>query len=123
MKQDYEALVSRVKRTIEANKIVVVYGWMQSNHNNFTLGIPEDKVRFVERSRPLRVRAGLVLTTSFVLRSDHDSLESHGYEVHGAVLGTGEIRRILQQVSELWKPDVNPGAPECATGESRTDPE
>lgn len=42
-------LVRRVRKVLNDGLSIAVFGWRDSNHNNFTKGLPKEKVIFISR--------------------------------------------------------------------------
>ncbi len=106
LERQEEALINRVRGTLETGKAVAVLGWMKSNHDKFTRRVQKTgKVTFYEKT-PDRLGTSVGFGI-FRLGSTHSDFErlSVRTDCHPTVLSHGDIKRVLkaacQQVRHL----------------------
>lgn len=114
-------LLMRMRQTLEKGEIIAIVGWKASNHNEFTKGLPKEKMVFKESSQDPPLGASLVLMTRFV---DHTFFEhlKKGWLVHPVPLDTGKIKKLLEGCKDLLEvakplPQARIRAPTVEEGE------
>ncbi len=101
-----EALTQQVRKTLESGRSIAVVGWRDSNHGQFTRKLPMEKVIFLgNSSKNIPEKAGLILLTRFMHHADFRKIKSErDKDCYSKVLGTGQIKRILESCKDLLIP-------------------
>ncbi len=100
----YDAIVLKVRETLESGLSIAITGWRDSNHSRFTRQLSAEKVIFLNSLPPtLHERVGLVLMTRFM---DHTVFKRirRTKLIHPVPIGTGQIKDILESCSDLLIP-------------------
>ena len=115
-----EALIQRVRTTLESGLSIAFVGWRDINHNQFTARLPEKKVLFLDASpASLPERVGLVLFTKYV---DHKIVAQirRKKSVHKIVLEVRDIRTILESCKDAILTPSHGDTAKTATAEPAT---
>lgn len=118
LESQLNALIQRVRRTLESGLSVAVIGWRDSNHDEFTRGLSPEKVIFLDNSPgTLAEKIGLVLFTRFVRHKTVARLKKNK-EVFPHILQNGQIKTVLESVLLVDSQHSPPEgvAPEIASG-------
>ena len=119
-----ERLARKVRKTLESGSSIAVVGWIASNHNDFTRGLWERKIVFLENSDTIEIpkRVGLVLFTRFVNHTMTSRVRGQ-VEIHPGVVHLGQIKKALEFCADLLqKPHHINNDVETSTASPATQP-
>lgn len=101
------ALEQNVRSALGQGKVVVVLGWKESNHDDFTRALSQGgKVLFYEESPgSLSQKVGFVIFTKFTGHGTFSRVRTVT-PTHPVVLGNGHIKRILESCKDVLETSV-----------------
>ena len=101
-------ILGRVGETLDQGLSVLVLGWIDSNHSQFTRTLDPQRFLFLEKTpKVVTHRVGYVISTKFVKRPDLDRAKQQK-PTHPHVLSVGVIKRILESAVRLQTPVPTP---------------
>lgn len=110
-----DALLGRVRSTLESGRIIAIMGWRASNHDAFTKALPTERVHFFKHPPQTGIppKVGLVLLTRFISHTMVARIQPRG-RVHNAPLSNGKIKEILRSCKDLLAPPQTSHSAESA---------
>jgi len=125
-----ESLIQRLHQVLKSGLKIAVFGWRDSNHNDFTRKLSKKKIIFLEISfRRLPTSVAFVLLTGFISHAHQKSLiKQKGKDSISPIpFGIGEIKVILEACADLLgsvseTSDSEPGTVPDQVLEDHTEP-
>ena len=95
-------LKDKIKEVLSSGLSVVVIGWIDSNHSDFTRSIPKSMVSFFEtKPSSISKKVGFVLFTRFMTHKTYHNVKN-GNCVWATPLGVGVIKDILFSCEDVF---------------------
>lgn len=106
-----EALIRRVRETLEANHVIAVMGWRSNHHTLFTKGLSERRVKFYNCDNPpkcLGPTVGLILCAEYANHSHTERIKDS--RMYSVVVHYHVIIHILETCTDFLTRPCSPTA-------------